>query len=330
METKKRMLTGLQPSGELTIGNYCGSIKQIVEYQSQYETFIFVPDMHAITVPQDPNLLRERIKRVTALYLASGVDPNYATIFIQSEVPAHNQLAWVLECTSYMGELSRMTQFKDKSAKYSNVGCGLFTYPVLMASDILLYDTDVVPVGLDQKQHVELARDLAMRFNNKYGETFVIPEPIHPKIGAKIKDLQHPEKKMSKSAEDPSGSIFMLDNEEDIKKKINRAVTDSDGKVWFDEEKKAGISNLITLYSALSGEKLQDSIARFDGMERYGDFKKQIIEVVLDTVLPIQEKYKKLIHSSELDDIFDAGKEKANEIANEKYENVRKLVGFGR
>ena len=331
METKKRLLTGLQPSGELTIGNYCGSIKQILEYQKQYDSFIFVPDMHTITVPQkDANLIRERTRRFTALYLACGVDPNESTIFIQSEVPAHNQLAWVLECTAYMGELNRMTQYKDKSAKYSNVGCGLFTYPVLMASDILLYDSNVVPVGIDQKQHVELARDLAIRFNNKYGETFVIPEPIHPKIGAKIKDLQHPEKKMSKSADDPNGSIFLLDKEEDIKKKINRAVTDSDGKVWFDEEKKAGISNLITIYSALSGENLQDSIQKFDGMERYGDFKKQIIEVVLDTILPIQEKYAKIINSSELDDIFDAGRNRANEIASKKYEQVRKLVGFGR
>jgi len=329
--SKKRLLTGLQPSGELTIGNYCGAIKQFLNYQKEYDSFLFVPDMHTITVPQnDPAGIRERTRRFAALYLACGIDPENCTFFVQSEIPAHNQLTWILECITYIGELSRMTQFKDKSAKYKNVGCGLFTYPVLMASDILLYDVDVVPVGADQKQHVELARDIAQRFNNKYGETFVVPQPIIPTVGARIKDLQYPELKMSKSAADPMGSIYLLDPEQLIVKKINRAVTDSDAKVWFDEEKKPGISNLITIYSALSGMPLEKAIEKFDGMERYGDFKKQVIEVVLDTIVPMQEKYQKILNSTMVDDVLDAGKVRATEIASAKYETVRKLVGFGR
>lgn len=328
---KKRLLSGLQPSGELTIGNYCGGIRQFLEFQKEYDSFLFVPDMHTITVPQkDPMLIRERTRRFATLYLACGLDPDNCTFFVQSEVPAHNQLAWVLECNTYMGELNRMTQYKDKSSKFKNIGCGLYTYPVLMASDILLYDTDIVPVGADQKQHVELARDIAQRFNNKYGETFVMPEPIIAKVGARIKDLQYPEKKMSKSAEDPNGSIFLLDTEKQIKKKINKAVTDSDAKVWFDEEKKPGISNLITIYSALSNTPLDAAIAKFEGMERYGDFKKEVIEVVLDTVLPIQKKYAEIEKSGFVDEVLDKGKVRANEIASEKCEKVFKAVGFGR
>ncbi len=328
---KKRLLSGLQPSGELTIGNYCGGIKQFLAYQKEYDSFLFIPDMHTITVPQkDANLIRERTRRFAALYLACGLDPNNCTFFIQSEVPAHNQLAWILECSSYMGELSRMTQFKDKSSKYKNVNCGLFTYPVLMAADILLYDTDVVPVGADQKQHVELTRNLAQRFNNQYGEVFTVPEPIIPTIGARIRDLQDPSKKMSKSAEDPNGSIFLLDPPEVIKKKINRAVTDSDGYVSFDEVNKPGISNLITIYAALTNTPLVDAINKFTGMERYGDLKKYVYEAVIDTLSPIQEKYYKLLESDEVDKVLDQGRERANAIASKKYDQVRRLVGFGR
>lgn len=330
-ETKKRLLSGLQPSGELTIGNYCGGIKQFLEFQKEYDSFLFVPDMHTITVPQkDPNLIRERTRRFACLYLACGLDADNCTFFIQSEIPAHNQLAWILECHTYMGELNRMTQFKDKSSKYKNIGSGLFTYPVLMASDILLYDTDIVPVGADQKQHVELTRDIAERFNHKYGDVFTVPEPIIPKIGARIKDLQNPTKKMSKSSEDPNGSIFLLDSEDVIRKKINKAVTDSDGKIWFDEEKKPGISNLITIYSIFEGVPLEDAIKKFEGSERYGDLKKATADAVIKVLKPIQERYNEIINSDLLDRVLDKGRQKAEKIASEKYEKIRKLVGFGR
>lgn len=328
--TKKILLNGLQPSGELTIANYVGSVKQFVKLVKDYESFLFVPDMHAITVPQDPKILRERIMRCVNINLACGLDPNDCTLFIQSEVPAHSQLSWILECHTGMGELSRMTQFKDKSAKQKTVGCGLFTYPVLMAADILLYDTNLVTVGEDQKQHVELARDIAQRFNATYGETFVVPEPFTPKIGARIKGLQNPTKKMSKSAEDKMDSIFLLDSESDVIKKINRAVTDSDSKVFYDEKNKPGISNLITLYSALTDMPLEKAIEMFTGMERYGDFKKQICEAVLDFIVPFQKRYNDIVSSGLANEVLDAGREKANKIANEKYETVRKLVGFGR
>lgn len=329
--TKKRLLSGLQPSGELTIGNYCGGIRQFLAFQKEYDSFLFVPDMHTITVPQkDPLLIRERTRRFATLYLACGLDPDNCTFFVQSEVPAHNQLTWVLECMTYMGELNRMTQFKDKSAKSKNIGCGLFTYPVLMASDILLYDADVVPVGADQKQHVELARNIAQRFNGRYGEVFVIPEPIIAKVGARIKDLQYPSKKMSKSAEDPNGSIFLLDSEKQVKNKINKAVTDSDGKIWFDEENKPGISNLIIIYSALTNIPLNEVIERFKGMEQYGPLKKEVIEVVLETLRPIQRRYFELEKSGFVDEVLDKGKVRATEIASKKCEEVFKLVGFGR
>lgn len=335
--TKKRLLSGLQPSGELTIGNYCGGIKQFLQYQKQYDSFLFVPDMHTITVPQsDPLKIRERTRRFANLYLACGLDPNLCTFFLQSEVPAHNQLAWILECHTYMGELSRMTQYKDKSAKYSNVGCGLFTYPILMAADIILYDTDVVPVGADQKQHVELARDIVKRMNGRYGpacadgQLFVEPEPLIAKVGARIKDLQNPMKKMSKSAENPMGSIFLLDDDDTIKKKINKAVTDTDGKVWFDEEAKPGISNLITIYSVLSETPLESAIEKFNGLERYGDLKKEVIDVVQAILKPIRDEYYRLEKSDYVDQVLDKGRDRANEIASKKYELVRSIVGFGR
>lgn len=331
MKKEKRLLSGLQPSGELTIGNYCGGIRQFLEYQKEYDSFLFVPDMHTITVPQkDASLIMERTKRFATLYLACGLDPDNCTFFIQSEVPAHNQLTWILECNTYMGELNRMTQYKDKSSRYKNVGCGLFTYPVLMATDILLYDTDVVPVGADQKQHVELTRDIAQRFNNKYGDVFVIPEPIIAKVGAKIKDLQNPLKKMSKSAEDPNGSIFLLDDERTVLKKINKSVTDSDGRVWFDEDVKPGISNLITIFAALSNTSMKDAIEHFEGMERYGDLKKEVFEIVWNTLQPIQKEYERLTLSGYVDEVLDKGRERANEIATKKYEKIRRLVGFGR
>ncbi|MBO4504118.1 MAG: tryptophan--tRNA ligase [Bacteroidales bacterium] len=334
---KKRLLSGLQPSGELTIGNYCGGINQFLQYQEQYDSFLFVPDMHAITVPQnDPIKVKERIRRFANLYLACGLNPDRCTFFIQSEVPAHNQLAWILECHTYMGELSRMTQFKDKSSKYNNIGCGLFTYPVLMAADIILYDANVVPVGADQKQHVELARDIVKRMNGKYGSScpggqlFVEPTPLIAKVGARIKDLQDPLKKMSKSAENPMGSIYLLDDDATIKKKINRAVTDNDGKIWFDEEAKPGISNLITLYAALSKTPIEDVINRFNGMERYGDLKKEVIDVVQSVLQPVRDEYYRLEKSDYVDKVLDRGRDRAKEIASKKYELISSIVGFGR
>ena len=329
--SKKRLLSGAQPTGELTIGNYCGAVKQFIKYQQDYDSFFFIPDLHSITVPQqNKTLIRERLYKMINIYLASGLDGEKSTFFIQSEVPAHNQLAWILECHSYMGELSRMTQFKEKSIKQQNVGCGLFTYPVLMASDILLYDTHVVPVGEDQKQHVELARDLALRFNHQYGPTFVCPEPLIPTIGARIKDLQYPEKKMSKSAEDKNGSIFILDDEKTIRQKIARAVTDSDGIVKYDVENKPGISNLINIYSAMTNTPLEKAIDKFTGMTRYGDFKREVTDAVLDTLLPLQAEYNRLIKTDYADQVLNRGRDRANEIAEAKYDQVRKLVGLGR
>jgi len=280
--SKKRLLSGAKPTGELTIGNYCGAIKQFIKYQQEYDSFFFIPDLHSITVHQDDNaLIRERLYKMINIYLASGLDGEKCTFFIQSEVPAHNQLAWILECHSYMGELSRMTQFKEKSGKQQNIGCGLFTYPVLMASDILLYDTHVVPVGEDQKQHVELARDLAIRFNNHYGPTFVCPEPIIPTSGARIKDLQYPEKKMSKSTAAENSKIMLLDSPDAARKKIMSATTDSVGKIQYDMFNQPGISNLLQIEALITGVPLQDVISTWAGETRYGDLKQKVAEKTL-------------------------------------------------
>ena len=325
----KRLLTGLQPSGELTLGSLIGGIRQSVAFQEEYDSFIFVPDLHAITVPQDPILLRERIKKNVALYLACGIDPNKNTIYLQSQNLYHTNLSWVLECNTYMGEASRMTQFKDKSKKQQNVAVGLFTYPILMAADILLYDADFVPVGVDQKQHVELARDIATRFNNKYGETFNIPEPLIPKVGAKIMNLQDPTRKMSKSDTDSKGIIFLLDSEEVIRKKIMSAVTDSDNKVYYDTENKPGISNLLTIYSALSNMEIKEVEEKFSD-SNYGNLKKEVADLVVETLLTIQEKYKAFMEGDTIEKILQGGCIKTNKIAKEKYDSVLEKVGLGR
>lgn len=325
----KRMLTGLQPSGELTLGSLIGGINQSIKYQEQYDSFIFVPDLHTITVPQDPKLLHERIKKNVALYIACGIDPNKNTIYIQSENLYHTNLSWILECNTYMGEASRMTQYKDKSKKFTNVPVGLFTYPILMASDILLYDADYVPTGIDQKQHVELARDLATRFNNKYGETFKVPEPMIPSMGAKIMDLQEPTKKMSKSTENPKSNIYLLDDESTIRKKIMSAVTDSDGFVKYDPENKPGISNLITIYSTLKGISIEETENYFKDYN-YGNLKKEVADIVVEKLTSIQEKYNQIINSDLIDKVLDEGKVKVNDIASKKYEEVIKKVGLGR
>ena len=325
----KRLLTGLQPSGELTLGSLIGGISQSIKYQDEYDSYIFVPDMHAITVEQDPKLLKERIKKNVALYIAAGLDPKKNTFYIQSENLYHANLSWILECTTYMGEASRMTQFKEKSKNKENISVGLFTYPILMASDIILYDADVVPTGIDQKQHVELARNLAERFNKKYGDTFKIPEPMIPEIGAKIKDLQEPTKKMSKSNPNPKGIIYLLDSEEVLRKKIMSAVTDSEGKIYFNEETKPGISNLLTIYSYFKNITIEETVEKFKD-SNYGTFKKEVADTVVENILKIQEKYNKIINSKELDEILDNGKNKMNEYAKAKYEDVRKKVGLGR
>lgn len=325
----KRLLTGLQPSGDLTIGSLIGGIKQSVENQEEFESFIFVPDLHAITVPQDPILLRERIKKNVALYLACGIDPNKNTIYLQSENLYHTNLSWILECHTYMGEASRMTQFKDKSKKQENVSVGLFTYPILMAADILLYDTDFVPVGIDQKQHVELARDIAIRFNKKYGETFTVPNPLIPKIGAKIMDLQTPTKKMSKSDTETKGIIFLLDSEEVIRKKIMAAVTDSEGKVYYDIENKPGISNLLTIYSSFSGLTLEDTEEKFKE-SNYGNLKKEVANLVVEKLLDIQKKYQEFLDSGIVDTVLNNGRIKVEKMADQKYKEVLHKLGLGR
>lgn len=325
----KRILTGLKPSGELTLGSLIGGISQMVKLQDEYDSFMFVPDMHAITVKQDPKELRERIRKNVALYLACGVDPNKNTIYLQSENLYHANLSWVLECTTYMGEASRMTQYKDKSSKGENVTVGLFTYPILMAADILLYDADYVPVGIDQKQHVELARDLALRFNKTYGDTFKMPEALIPEVGAKIMDLQDPTKKMSKSDETYKGVILLLDDEKVIRKKIMSAVTDSENKVYYDRENKPGISNLLTIYSSLKNISIEEAENYFKDYN-YGNLKKEVADLVSSVLLDIQDKYNNIINGTMLDDILDKGRDITLEIAKKKTLDVFKRVGLGR
>ena len=325
----KRILTGLKPSGELTLGSLIGGIKQSIKYQEEYDSFIFVPDLHAITVPQDAKLLKERIKKNVALYIACGIDPSKNTIYIQSENLYHTNLSWILECSTYMGEASRMTQYKDKSSKGENISVGLFTYPMLMASDILLYDADYVPTGIDQKQHVELCRDLALRFNNKYGETFKIPQPMIPEMGAKIMDLQNPTKKMSKSEENPKGVILLLDDEKTIRKKIMSAVTDSDATIYYDPEQKPGISNLLTIYASLKEITIEETLSHFKDYN-YGNLKKEVADIVVEKLTSIQTRYNEIINSDELDKILDDGKNKTIEIAKKKYEEVISKMGLGR
>ena len=321
----KKILTGLKPTGELTLGNYIGAIKQMKQLQDQYDSYLFVADLHALTVPQNPSDLRRRIRDFLALYIACGIDPNKNLIYLQSENEFIPAISWLLECSTYYGEASRMIQFKEKSKQHSNFSVGLLTYPVLMAADILYADIDLVPVGIDQKQHVELARDIAIRFNKNYGDTFVIPEVLISETGTKIKDLKDPTKKMSKSEENPNGVILMLDEEKAIRKKIMGATTDSEMSVHFDEEKKPGISNLMYIYASLK-EKIE---AEFQG-ENYGTFKKKVADAVVETLLPIQERYHELLHSNELDHILDQGIAKSREIAKKKYQDMAKKMGLER
>ena len=328
-----RILSAIQPSGTLTIGNYLGALKNFVKLQDEHECLFFIVDQHAITVPQDRLELRKKIKELTAVYLACGLDPEKATIFVQSEVPGHTQLAWMLTCNTSMGELERMTQFKDKSqkqaAKGQGIGVGLFMYPVLMAADILLYDVDFVPVGDDQKQHLELTRDLAERFNNRFGETFKIPEPLIAKTGARIMSLQEPTKKMSKSDDNPRNFILMTDEPNVIRKKIKSAVTDSDGIIAFDRENKPGLSNLLEIYSVITGESIDSIVARYEGCG-YGQFKSDLAEVVVAELEPIQNRMKELLNSPIIDEVLDRGAEQANKLAFKKVKKVEHKMGLGR
>ena len=323
---KKRIFSGAQPTGNLHIGNYLGALKNWVDLQNEYESFFCIVNLHAITLPQNPEILRQKTLDLARIYLASGVDAEKSTIFIQSDVAEHAELAWVLNCVAKMGELERMTQFKDKSNDGSErAGVGLFAYPILMASDILLYQTDLVPVGQDQKQHLELTRDLAERFNRDYGETFVVPEPFIPPVGAKIQSLQDASKKMSKSDENLNGSIFLLDDADTITKKIKRAVTDSGTEIKFDESRPA-INNLLTIYQLLTNKSVAECEADFAG-KGYGDFKKELAETVVEFLKPFQEKVKEY-DDSELNKILKKGAEKAKEVAGETLKDVYKKMGI--
>ena len=323
----KRMLTGLQPTGVITLGNYIGAIKQMVKYQDEYESFLFVADLHAITVPNSNINLKENTRSLIALYLACGIDPKKNTIFVQSQNEYHANLSWILECNTYFGELSRMHQFKEKSKGKENFTAGLFTYPVLMASDIIIYDADYVPVGIDQKQHVEIARDIAIRFNKKYGDTFIIPEPIISETGTKIMDLIDKKKKMSKSSENQNGVIRLLDEPETIRKKIMRATTDSEMLVKFDEENKPGISNLINIYSSFTGKTVSEVEEQFKD-SNYGTFKKAVADVVVSELEKIQIKYNEYINGTEIDQILKEGREKTRMYAKAKYDAVKRKIGF--
>ena len=323
----KRMLTGLQPTGIITLGNYIGAIKQMVKYQDEYESFIFVADLHAITVPKEDFNLKENTKSLIALYLACGIDPNKNTIFVQSQNEYHTNLSWILECHTYYGELSRMHQFKEKSKKSENFTSGLLTYPILMASDILLYDANYVPVGVDQKQHVEIARNVAIRFNKKYGDTFVIPEPLMSNVGTKIMDLITPDKKMSKSSENQNGVIRLLDDLEVARKKIMRATTDSDMLIKYDEENKPGISNLINIYSSLTGKSIDEVEEEFVG-SNYGTFKKAVADIVVKELEIIQNKYNEYMNSDYIDKILEDGINKTRIYAKAKLDAVKRKIGF--
>lgn len=324
----KRVFSGVQPTGNIHIGNYLGALKQFVELQEDNDCLYCIVDLHSITVPQDPKALRKSILDVAALYLAVGVDPKKSTVFVQSDVSGHAELSWVLTCNAYTGELSRMTQFKQKSRGQESAPAGLFTYPILMAADILLYDTDIVPVGNDQKQHIELTRDLAMRINNKYGKTFVVPDGRFLKAGARIMSLDDPGSKMSKSAENIHSRISLLDEPGKIKKSIMKATTDSEGTIRFDIEEKPGVSNLLTIYSVFSGIEIKDIEKKYEGCG-YGYFKKDLVDVVTESLAPIQKCFREIRESRELLDTLREGAEKAGAIAEKTMRRVKDKFGLG-
>jgi tryptophanyl-tRNA synthetase len=328
-----RILSGIQPSGALTLGNYLGAIKNFVKLQHEHECLFMIVDLHAITVPQDRLALRKNIKELAALYVACGIDPEKAKIFIQSEVSAHTELAWSLMCNAGMGELERMTQYKDKSAKLAesggSIGAGLLTYPVLMAADVLLYDTDFVPVGNDQKQHLELTRDLAERFNSRFGDTFKVPDPLIAEQGARIMSLQDPTKKMSKSDDNSKNFILLTDDASVIRKKIKSAVTDSESTIGYDPINRQGISNLLEIYACMTGASIEELVAKYEG-KGYGDFKSDLAEVVVAELEPIQKRKEDILNSGELDEILDQGRDFATRLATRKQAKVYHKIGLGR
>ena len=328
IDGKKILFSGMQATGNLTLGNYLGALKNWVKISDEYNCFYSVVDMHSITVRQDPATLRKRARTLLTLYIAAGLDPVKNCIYYQSHVSAHAELAWILNCFTYMGELNRMTQFKDKAAKHAdNINAGLFTYPVLMAADILLYQADVVPVGIDQMQHLEITRDIAQRFNAIYGEVFTIPEAYIGKVGAKIMSLQEPSKKMSKSDENPNGSIYLMDDKDTIMRKCKRAVTDSEGVILYRDE-QPGIKNLIDIYSACTGKTPDEVVAEFDG-KGYGDFKMAVGEAVAAILVPLQEEQARLAaDKAYLDGIIKENAEKAGYYANKTLRKVQKKIGF--
>lgn len=323
----KRVFSGVQPTGNIHIGNYIGAIKQFVEVQETMDCFYCVVDLHSITLPQDPKDIYNHTLDVAALYMAVGLDPNKSTIFVQSTVPAHTELTWLLQCISYTGELSRMTQFKDKSKGNESAPTGLFTYPILMAADILLYDTHLVPVGNDQKQHIEITRDLAIRFNNRFGDTFVVPEHQIKESGARIMSLDDPTKKMSKSSENPLSRISILDSPSKIKKAIMKATTDSEGEIRYDIENKAGVSNLLSIYSEFSGISIPELESKYQGVG-YGAFKKDLVDVVTSFLEPIQNNFNEIRNSEALMSNLKKGTERAQKVANETLNRAKKNMGF--
>ncbi|MGE4352996.1 MAG: tryptophan--tRNA ligase [Oscillospiraceae bacterium] len=329
MEEKKTIFSGIQPSGDLTLGSYLGAIKNWVALADEYNCYYCIVDMHSITARQNPADLRRRTLSQLAAYIAAGLDPQKNTVFIQSHVAAHAELAWILNCYTMFGELGRMTQFKDKSAKNAdNINAGLFTYPVLMAADILLYQAHLVPVGEDQKQHVEICRDIANRFNGIYGNVFTIPEPYIAKVGARIMSLTSPESKMSKSDKDPGGCVYLMDTPEDIARKFKRAVTDCDACVRYDVENKPGISNLIQIYSVATGKSFDAIEAEFNG-RGYGEFKPAVGEAVIELLRPIREEAERIMRDKTyLESIYKEGAERAAYAANKTLRKVYKKVGF--
>ncbi len=324
----KKVFSGVQPTGNIHIGNYLGALKQFVELQEENDCVYCIVDLHSITLPQDPKILRKNILDVAALYIATGLNPKKSIIFVQSMVSGHSELAWILLCNSYTGELSRMTQFKQKSRGNESAPTGLFAYPTLMAADILLYDSDVVPVGNDQKQHIEITRDIAIRVNNKYGKTFVVPEGRFLKEGARIMSLDEPAVKMSKSAENIHSRISLLDDSVKIKKSIMKSTTDSEGEIRFDMENKPGISNLLNIYSAFSGLPVADIEKKYEG-SGYGVFKKDLVEVTVESITPIQQRYYEIRESEELIRILREGAERATVISENTMNRVKENFGLG-
>ena len=326
-ESMKRVFSGVQPSGELTLGNYLGALMYFARVQEEFDCYFCVVDLHALTVPQEPLILRENLRRTAALFLAAGIDPDKATVFVQSRVSAHAELAWLLQCLTGFGELGRMTQFKEKSQGKESFSAGLYTYPTLMAADILLYDADYVPVGEDQKQHLELARDLAQRFNRRYGELLVVPEPMIGKIGARIMALDDPEAKMSKSSESPASYISMLDSPGDIRKKFKRAVTDPGTEVRYDPPSKPGVSNLLSILSLSGGQSIPQLEAYFVG-QGYGALKEATAEAVIELLRPIQERYQEIMANGGLEEILDQGAAKAAAVAAPTLYRVQQAMGL--